>query len=234
MPFSFNAVELCVVTINEKPWTRAREVRRALEYGKATKAADIVKVFCSKENYAKYQLSEFVSEMNFKDWPKESRKDHYYINEEEMYEIVFSSQQPKAKDFRRYCCSVLFPHVRQQLTNKMKEEHQQAIEEKDAALAFLNDDLKNCEHDNVALQAQRDVYKEQLQKYQDIITHLKKRYVPHAKDPGKDNIVMIIEKNTALEEDEFYEYPYYIARIERRFINTKNDGLKHNIQTIGL
>ena len=25
MPFSFNAVELCVVTINEKPWTRARE-----------------------------------------------------------------------------------------------------------------------------------------------------------------------------------------------------------------
>ena len=24
MPFSFNGVELCVVTINEKPWTRAR------------------------------------------------------------------------------------------------------------------------------------------------------------------------------------------------------------------
>ena len=37
MPFSFNAVELCVVTINENPWTRAREVRRAHEYGRATK-----------------------------------------------------------------------------------------------------------------------------------------------------------------------------------------------------
>ena len=32
MPFSFNAVELCVVTINEKPWTRAKEACRALEY----------------------------------------------------------------------------------------------------------------------------------------------------------------------------------------------------------
>ena len=42
MPFSFNAVELCVVTINKKACTRAREVCRALEYGKATKAADIV------------------------------------------------------------------------------------------------------------------------------------------------------------------------------------------------
>ena len=28
MLFFFNAVELCVVTINEEPWTRAREVCR--------------------------------------------------------------------------------------------------------------------------------------------------------------------------------------------------------------
>ena len=37
---------------------------------------------------------------------------------------------------------------------------------------------------------------------------------------------MIIEKNTAPEEDEFYEYPYYIARIQRRFINTKRQWFK--------
>ena len=44
MPFTFNAVELYVVTINEKPWIGAREVYRALEYDKATKSADIVKL----------------------------------------------------------------------------------------------------------------------------------------------------------------------------------------------
>ena len=55
----------------------------------------------------------------------------------------------------------------------------------------------------MTLQAQREVYKDQLQKCQDIITNLRTRHVPHAKDPGKDNIVMIIEKNTAPEEDEF-------------------------------
>ena len=53
-----------------------------------------------------------------------------------------------------------------------------------------------------------------------------------ANDPGKDNIVMIIEKNTVPEEDKFYEYCYYIARIQRRFIRTKNDGLGHNIHII--
>ena len=37
---------------------------------------------------------------------------------------------------------------------------------------------------------------------------------------------MIIEKNKAPEEDEFYEYPYYVARIQRRFINTKKRWFK--------
>ena len=55
----------------------------------------------------------------------------------------------------------------------------------------------------MALQVQRDVYKDQLQKCQDIITHLRTRYVDHAEYPGKNSIVMIIEKNTTPKEDEF-------------------------------
>ena len=51
------------MTINEKPWRRAREVYRALKYGKATRITDIVKRLCSKENYTqKYRLAGFVSE----------------------------------------------------------------------------------------------------------------------------------------------------------------------------
>ena len=66
MPFAFNAVILCVVTINEKPWTRAKEVCKALQFNKKT--ADIIKAFCSKENFTqKYQLSEFTAAGNFVD-----------------------------------------------------------------------------------------------------------------------------------------------------------------------
>ena len=46
------------------------------------------------------------------DWSKDSQKFDMYINEEGMYELLFSSQQPKAKGFRRHCFNVLFPHVR--------------------------------------------------------------------------------------------------------------------------
>ena len=217
MPFTFNAVELYVVTINEKPWTRTGELCRALEYGKATKSTDIVKHLCSKKNYThKWQLTEFVSKTKFMGWPRGSRKVDYYTNEEGVYEPLFSSQQPKAKNLRRHCYNVFFPHVRQQLTSKMMEERQEAIKEKDAALALLNDDLNNHEFENVALQAQRDVYQAELQKCQDTIIHLKTRYVNHARDSGKDNIFIIVWKRTGSANDKFHDLPYYVARVQRR------------------
>ena len=194
MPFSFNAAELCVVTINEKPWVSAREVCGALGYGKAPKTTHVIKAHISPENYAqKYQMSNVPAAHTLINWPKDSQKYDIYINEEGMYGLLFSSQQPKAKNFRRHCFNVLFPHFWQQLSDKshameikdltdrvqaleltneeerqahqqqilrLNEDHQQTIEEKDTALALLNDDLQNREYENVALQAQRDVYKE--------------------------------------------------------------------------
>ena len=68
----------------------------------------------------------------------------------------------------------------------------------------------------MALQAQKDVYQAELQKCQDIITHLKTRYVPHARDPGKDIIIIIVRKHTISANDKYHELPYYVARIQRR------------------
>ena len=131
------------------------------------------------------------------------------------------------------------------LTNRVQvleitnEVYQQAIEEKDAAIILLNDDLKDREHYNVALQAQRDVYKEQLQKCQDIIIHLKTRHVPHADDSGKDEIVMIIEKNTPspptpLRNMSFISIPTTLRGYNGGSLTQKDDGLKHNTPIIGL
>ena len=108
----------------------------------------------------------------------------------------------------------------------MVDDHQQAITgiQREHQLAIIDRDnqIQAIQHENVTLQVQRDVYQTQLQRCQDQIHDLIiNRHEPCANDPGKDNIVIIIEKNTTPEEDEFYEYPYYIARIQRRFINTK-------------
>ena len=112
----------------------------------------------------------------------------------------------------------MFPYIWQKLTDKMKEEHRKVIEEKETPLALLNNELTevNCriqklEFNNVALQAQGDVYESQLQKCQDRIQDLiQNRYVPRAEDPGLNTIVMIIEKNSSPEQD---EYPFMSIHI---------------------
>ena len=171
VPFKFDNVQLFSVTINDKIWTRGKEVvRDALKYQKKT--ADVIKDHCSPENYAhKYQLSKFPVAGNFINWPKDSRKDDYYINEEGMNELVFTSQQDKAKAFRKYCCNELFPKIRKLLVDKM-------LEEKDTQLALLNDDLtesedlvRQLEYNNTGLQGEIRAKDEEL-------AVLRQRYVP--------------------------------------------------------
>ena len=58
-----------------------------------------------------------------------------------MYKLVFGSQQPRAKAFRKRCWNVLFPHVRQQLTNKIQEVHQQAITDHQQKILRLNEEI---------------------------------------------------------------------------------------------
>ena len=126
--------------------------------------------------------------------PPDSRKDEYYLNEEGMYEVLFGSQQPLAKKLRKHCCNVMFPHIRQQLTDKIVEEHQRAV-------TVLEEDIQH-----------RD---EQIVVYESRIAHLRQRYVDHARDPGLDNIVIIVRKHTTSEKDLYFHLPHYISRIQR-------------------
>ena len=68
----------------------------------------------------------------------------------------------------------------------------------------------------MALQAHRDLYQAELQRCQDTITYLKIRYVPHARDPDKDNIIITVRKHTTSSNVKYHDLPYYVARIQKR------------------
>ena len=83
-------------------------------------------------------------------WPSDSQKYDLYISEKGIYELVFSSQQPFARKFRKHCCNVMLPHIRQQVMEKMKE----TIKEKDCQLALPNNKLQAIQYNNVGLQGE--------------------------------------------------------------------------------
>ena len=208
VPFTFKNVELKVVTINGKPWTRAMEVCKALEYNKKT--AHVIRAHCSRENYAhKYDLTSVPTAGTPVNWPKDSQKYNLYINEEGMHELVFSSQQQKAKAFRKYCCNEMFPRIRKQLVDKMQEDHQQAITDR-------NNRVQAIEYENVGLQGEIKAKDQQIEASQHKIAEPVERYVDHCRSPSRDNIVIIVRKHTTPENDKYHNLPYYIARIQRR------------------
>ena len=138
-----------------------------------------------------------------------------------MYVIV-NSLKDKGKMLKEHILKEIILRDFDARILEMQEEHHHQTTQLQLAIRDRNHQIRAIQYDTVSLEAQRDVYQAQLQRCQDqihdlIINH----YVPCANDPGKDNIDMIIEKNTTPEDDEFCEYPYYFSRIQTRFINTK-------------
>ena len=94
---------------------------------------------------------------------------------------------------------------------KIQEEHQQVTTDRD-------DQLPAFQYNKVALQAQREVYQAQLHRYQNQMHDLLiNRRVPHARNPGKGNI--IVGKHTTSANDSYHDLPYYVHRIQQH----KND-----------
>ena len=130
-----------------------------------------------------------------------------------LYCFLLRCKRDEAEPFMKWVVETVLPREVRKLAS--------TIEEKDSVIALMNDDLQDRDNqiqaikcENVALQAQRDMHQAQLERCQDTIMHLRTCYVDHVRDPGKDNIIIILRKNTT--PAMFHDLPYYIARIEQR------------------
>ena len=69
-----------------------------------------------------------------------------------MYELGFTSQQDKAKHFRKYCFNTLFSQLRQHFEQLAISEQQQRIEQNESTIAILNDDLDESQREYAILE----------------------------------------------------------------------------------
>ena len=149
-----------------------------------------------------------------------------------MYVIV-NSKKGKGKTLKHHILKDFVPRGFDARIEEIQEKHRQDIEQKDAVIPLLNNYLQNREYKKMALQAQRDVYQAQPQKCQDQIRDfIINRHVPRVNDPGKDNIVMIIEKTLPLRKMSLMSIPTALQEYNDDLLAQKDDGLGHNIYII--
>ena len=175
---------------------------------KTSKTVSIIRAHCSPENIIqKYQTSSVHDVCTPINWPKDFQKFNIYTNEKGMYELLFSSQQPRVKDFRRHCCNVLFTHVWHQLSDKVYAVEIKDITNHVQALDFTNEQ---------EYQAHQQEILRLNEEHRHTIIYLKTLYIDHARDPGKDNIIITVRKYTTPANDKFPDLLYYVARTQRR------------------
>ena len=201
----FNNTKLITIKINGRYWTRAKEVCASLKHQRDT--SHIIRDHCSMENIRhKYELVAASDSDGPVQWPSDSQKYDLYINEEAMYELAFTSQQDKAKEFRKYCINKLFPQIRDHFEQRKDEEHQLAIE--DLGVQFQVE----IHESDIQLQELND----ENERFYNEIQELRARYVAPLRNLHKNNIIIIVRKHTSSDDDKYHDYPYYIARIQKR------------------
>lgn len=125
-----------------------------------------------------------------------------------------NSRKEKGKTIKEHIIKDILHCGFDAIIEEIQEEHQETIQEWESR-------IQATQYENIALQAQRNVCQAQLQSYQDQLHDLLiSRHVPCANDTSKDKTVMIKRKSNTSAEDEFHEYPYYIAKVQKRLIMT--------------
>ena len=142
------------------------------------------------------------------------------LKEAGIYCFLLRCKKAEAESFLKWVTETVLPSE----VRKLTEEKNQIIEEKDTQLALLNDDLTEAQKHSRQLELNNTGLQGEIKAKDKEIALLHKRYVPPAKNRGKDNLIMIYRKHTD-GSDKFFHLPYYAARIQRQKISTKRRWL---------
>ena len=85
--------------------------------------------------------------------PREDARDYnIFISLTGALYVIVNSQKDKSKALKKHFLKDIIPRGFDVRIKEIYEKHRQAIEEKDATIALLTNDLKNREYENVGLQ----------------------------------------------------------------------------------
>ena len=132
-----------------------------------------------------------------------------------MY-FIANSRKDNGEALKKHILKDILPHGFDARIEEIQEKHNEQTSQLQQVITDRDNQIQAIQYENVVLQAQRDVYQTQLQRCEDTIICLRDLDLDHARDPGKDNIIIIVRKDTTSTNCKYHDRPYYIARIQRR------------------
>ena len=152
--FKFNDKNIRAVHVNGEEYLVSRDVYEAIGYEEENRKKAIKNLAPSKY---KVLSGDVKPSLNQGEDIFRQHKDTVLLKEPGLYCFLLRCKRDEAEPFMECIVEAVLPREVRKLAS--------AIEEKDAALALLTDDLQDCDnqiqtiqYENVALQAQKNVY----------------------------------------------------------------------------
>ena len=161
-----------------QPWFKRADLGRYLGI------VDIARNFKDIKTTSRLEI---MGQEQFLPLGKRKNSHDAFVNLDSALETAVRSRNPRAV--------ALVKWLGKKGVEKLQEEHQIQTEEKDAAIALLNDDLDDVGKQLVDLEHKNH-------ELQNEVERLQERYVPYLQDTRKDNGMAVIQKNNG------DEYPY--------------------------
>lgn len=107
--------DLRVVNIDGEGWLAGKDVVEALGYNLSGKhvASEYIKAHCEPEDYVLLDKNSPVNWGSVFDYKQLGQRGGYLVNESGLYSLVFGSDLPEAKKFKRWVTSEVLPQIRQ-------------------------------------------------------------------------------------------------------------------------
>ena len=107
--------DLRVVNIDGEGWLVGKDVVEALGYDLSGKhvASEYIKAHCEPEDYVLLDKNSPVNWGSVFDYKQLGQRGGYLVNESGLYALVFGSDLPQAKKFKRWVTSEVLPQIRQ-------------------------------------------------------------------------------------------------------------------------
>ena len=202
----------------------ASDVWRAVGYEKEAGVKQIQRLV--PEKY-KMRLGDACVDLEGVDRFVHTQPNTVLLKEPGLYCFLTRCGKPEAESFMEWVVEEVLPREVRKLAAAI-EEKQRAIDERDMQIALLDDDLtesqdlvRHLEFHNTGMQGEIRAKDQEIARRQLELAQVRERHVDRCRNPGKDNLVVITRKHTCESDDEHFEYPYYISRIQRRTISTK-------------
>ena len=136
-----------------------------------------------------------------------SSERHGFIERTRPLLFILRSKKPEPETFMASVVETVLPREVRKLAS--------AIEEKDAVLQHRDNHIQAIQYENVGLQGEIRVKDQQIRRFEDTVIHPRERYVNHARDFGKGNIIIIVRKDTRPANNKYHDMPYYVSSIEQ-------------------